>query len=241
LGEILYFAGGLGCPLEYFHSGFRPGFEQRWQVCGADAYLKTLIRLRTDPSGVFSIKLFWQDVAALALDRDASHFAGIETRPAADTPDQVYRDIFAMLRAMLPNPTCVYLRRADRVRQAVSVVVATQSGIWRDIPANPTGLIPAPVDYDHDAVARAIGFGLHCHAHWKRFFAVNSLTPHNLTYEEMADHLDAAVARLFAFLGRPVPPPYVRIRRQSNSESERMVLRYLKASCLLQPDIGGDG
>ena len=30
LGEAIYFGGGLGCPLEYFHVGFRPGFEARW-------------------------------------------------------------------------------------------------------------------------------------------------------------------------------------------------------------------
>ena len=63
----LTFAGGLGCPLEYFHPGFRPALQARWQANYLASYVGQLHRFRTDPSGVFSLKLFWRGLMSAAL------------------------------------------------------------------------------------------------------------------------------------------------------------------------------
>ena len=55
VAEAMYFAGGMGCPHEYFSFGFRPVLERRWRPPDLRSYVAKLHRFRTDPSGVFSI------------------------------------------------------------------------------------------------------------------------------------------------------------------------------------------
>src|ERR1700761_3371165 len=75
LGEALYFAGGLGCPLEYFHAGFRPALARRWKPRSLSDYIAAAHRWRTDPGGTFAVKLFWRDVRELAAELDPDRFA----------------------------------------------------------------------------------------------------------------------------------------------------------------------
>src|SRR5262249_3954211 len=42
LGEAIFTAGGLGCPLEYLHRGFRPAFAARWKTPDLDAFIGAL-------------------------------------------------------------------------------------------------------------------------------------------------------------------------------------------------------
>ncbi len=226
LGEILYFAGGLGCPLEYFHRGFRPGFEQRWGTIGADDYLKALYRLRTDPSGVFSAKLFWQDVLVIAHERRPDRFAGLELRDANDTDSQIYRDIMMILRGMMPNPTFLFLTRSDFVRQAVSSVRAAQSGLWRNIPGQGPETQKA-IRYDHEEIARAIAVHRNCLHHWERFFAANDVAPHRMDYDQLKTNPDQVTRELLSFLGQPYSPPVIRMQRQASPQSEEFARRFL--------------
>ena len=97
LGEVLYFAGDLGCPLEYFHGGFYPDFIKRWGTNEAEAFLRAAHRHRTAPSGTFSAKIFWTDLMGLLAERDAAVHAQITAAPPAvlgPAPD-LYRAIAA--------------------------------------------------------------------------------------------------------------------------------------------------
>ena len=226
LGEILYYAGGLGCPLEYFHRGFQPGFVQRWKTDSADDYLKALHLLRTDPSGAFSTKLFWQDLVAIAQERQPDRFAGLEMRDADEIDDEVYRDIMAILNDMMPNPTFIFLSRIDFIRQAVSSVLAAQSGLWRDIPGQGPE-IQETVRYDYDEIARAITVHRNCLRHWEHLFAANGVSPYRVEYEQLKADPERVTRELLSFLGHPFSPPVIRMQRQANPQSEDFVRRFL--------------
>jgi hypothetical protein len=81
LGEGLYFAGGLGCPLEYFHAGFRPGIASRWECSTLPEYARAVYQRRTDPTGTLSVKLFWRDMAELAIELAPDRFDGLHDCP----------------------------------------------------------------------------------------------------------------------------------------------------------------
>lgn len=68
LGEAIHDASGLGCPLEYFHTGFRPRFARRWNADNIRTYAEAVYRYRTDPSGILSVKLFWYDLEEIAAE-----------------------------------------------------------------------------------------------------------------------------------------------------------------------------
>lgn len=229
LGEALYFAGGLGCPLEYFHRGFRPYFEARWNTTGTDQLKNAVWRWRTDASGTLSIKLFWRDVEDLAGEMSDGPRIG---DPADATADD-YRALFGRIAPLVPNPVFVHLCRRDEVRGAVSGLMAADSGVWRSLPGK-TNNTPRPVAYDYERIAGLIAYARHCHAHWRGFFAANGIVPFVLTYEELTRDYTETVARLLRHLGSEAPVPQARLRRQSGAQTESFALRFLQENAARQ-------
>lgn len=104
LGHLLFATGDMGSPLEYFHAGHRPRWQERFGVATMPEVVRALFRHRTSPSGVFGAKAHWPQ------------FADIQADPA--------------LRALLDVVLFVQIRRRDAVAQAVSLVVAEHTGGW---------------------------------------------------------------------------------------------------------------
>ena len=228
LGEAIHFAGGLGCPLEYFHAGFRPGFEKRWRTRTFRDYLDALYRFRTDPSGTLSIKLFWVDVMRLLQEREPSLFGRIGHVDAPIIDDDAYRNISRLLAELLPNPVFIFLSRQDTLRQAVSLSIAAQSRTWRWIPGkqNPDPSITAEYDFDH--LIRCLAVIQNYNKHWVGFFDANRIPPLKIIYEDMAADYGEQLPALLTHLGRQslpeLPPP--RMRKQADALSERFVERF---------------
>lgn len=228
LGEAIHAAGGLGCPLEYFHRGFRPPIERQWGVCGIEAFAGAVQRLRTDPSGTLSVKLFWRDVEDMARELDPVRFAALETGLPPDAPAECHRDIAAALAPLFPNPIFVHLLRRDRLRQAVSVVVAEQSWAWRSIAGFGSQDDTQELVYDYERIVRLVAGADRCNGHWRSFFAVLGQVPTTLTYEDLVADYSGTVERLLHHLGRDAAAPPPRLRRQSDERSESMMLRFLR-------------
>lgn len=104
LGHLLFATGDMGSPLEYFHAGHRPRWQERFGVTTTTEVLRALFRHRTSSSGVFGAKAHWPQFADVLAD------------PA--------------LRALLDVALFVQIRRRDAVAQAVSLVVAEHTGGW---------------------------------------------------------------------------------------------------------------
>jgi trehalose 2-sulfotransferase len=233
LSEAMARAGGLGCPLEYLHAGMRPTFEARWATADLDAYVHALYRHRIDAGGTLGAKLFWPDLTQLCEARDPDEeayrcnlLAGPRDRAA-----RAYRGVAGLLAELFPSATLVLLWRRDLLRQAVSDVVALQTGRWRQLPGVPTDDLPVPV-YDRAAIHATLGRFAYQRAQWRAFLAHQRLPHLEVVYEDLArDYAGTLRPLLRALLGDrwdgQVPPP--RLRRQGDARSERLVLRYLQA------------
>jgi LPS sulfotransferase NodH len=228
LGEAIHAAGGLGCPLEYFHRGFRPPFERQWGVCGIAAFAGTVHRLRTDPSGTLSVKLFWRDVEDVARELEPVRFAALEKGLAHDAPAETYRKIAATLAPLFPNPIFIHLIRRDRLRQAVSILAAEQSRTWRSIPGVETQDAGQEFVYDYERIVHLVAGADRCNGHWTRFFAALGQVPAVIIYEDLVADYAGAVQRMLHHLGRDAMAPPPRLRRQSDERSERLMLRFLR-------------
>jgi LPS sulfotransferase NodH len=227
LGEALYFAGGLGCPLEYFHAGFRPSFERRWHASGFDRLGAAVYRHRTAPDGTLGVKLFWRDIEEMTRDADPEleRFANV-------TPSQVPADYYTILaahvRRLFPNPHVVHLWREDRLRQAVSAVVAVETGRWRSIPGAGPENLPESAPFDADRIERIMAYSDFCHGHFRNLFAAMGAKPHSLTYEALIADYAMSARAVLRHLGSDANPGPPRMRRQADRASEVMVLRYLR-------------
>jgi len=228
LGEALYFAGGLGCPLEYFHAGFRPVLAARWECAGLSDYSRAVHRWRTDASGTLSVKLFWRDVAELAGELQPGRFDDLHQRPPEATSPDMYREIAGLLAPLFPAAHYIHLARRDRVRQAVSAAAAVQTGIWRQIPQMGERTEATAPSFDFAMIERLIGYADFCNRHWRGFFAAIGAAPHGLAYEDLTRDHDTAVKAALDHLGSTAAVPPVRMKRQSDARNEAMVLRFLR-------------
>jgi LPS sulfotransferase NodH len=225
LGEAIYFAGGLGCPVEYFHRGFRTGFERRWATSDIRAYAKMVHRYRTDPSGVFSVKLFWGDLLELVCEVAPGEFSSLDGVNASRIDASVYRRIFSTIADIFPCPTFILLTRRDEIRQAVSTFVATETRLWRRFSTR-TGAPRA--DYNFDGIVQRLAEIQNDNHHWLNFFRGNGLQYYGMTYEDLADNYEVTLRRFFAALGRPdapITPP--RLQKQADVYSEELLERFL--------------
>ena len=225
LGEAIYFAGRLGCPLEYFHSGFRPDFERRWGVYGIQTYADAVHHYRTDPSGVFSNKLFWWDVIDLVKELAPTEFDKLSRGTAAINDPSLYRRIHATIKVLFPNPVFVYLSRQDTVAQAISHNNAVESRKWRQFTRTER---VRPVPYDFDTIVHYLARIQNENRHWQNFFHANALPYYSVVYEELANNYEATLRQLFTWLGRPdanVVPP--RLQKQADAQSEELRRRFL--------------
>lgn len=229
LGEAIHVAGGVGLPLEYFHRGFRPRFEARWGAASTDAYIRAAHRFRTDPTGVFGVKLFWRDLEELAHERGPSAGSDVPRSLPGDLTASDYRDLFARVEDAIPNPTFIDLRRHDRVRQAVSSLTAQRTGHWREVPGAPRRpAIEAPT-YDFERLLGQLAEADRCKRHWTAFFSALGVAPYDISYERLVGDYQATVAALLTKIGAAdttARPP--RLRRQSDAASEAMALRFLR-------------
>ncbi|HYN95039.1 MAG TPA: Stf0 family sulfotransferase [Pilimelia sp.] len=233
LGEALHRAGGLGCPLEYLHPGFRPGFAERWGTPDIAGYVAALYRHRIDATGTLGVKLFWPDLTGVCAERHPAEAASF----GADLSDdlvgrhRVFGRITELIAEFFPNPTYVYLWRRDALRQAVSDHRAVRSGRWRQFtPTPPDETVTAE---DVRRVGDAIARFRYQHQRWREFFAWQGVTPLEVTYEELLRDYPATARRVAAGLGAADPdaaagPP--RLRRQSDGLSEVLAARYLEAA-----------
>lgn len=228
LGEALYFAGDLGCPLEYLHGGFRPRLETEWGVREPDAYIRAMWRRRTAPNGTLAIKLMWRDVQELAMARSPQALAEIESAPPECVSPDTYRRLAELLAEILPRPVCVHLYRRDRLRQAVSSLVASQTGQWRAIPGAEMPRQREP-DYDAAEIARLLGYVDFCNGHWRNLIAAMDGPRLALAYEDLVRDYAGSVGTLLAALGSAgsAAPP-IRMQRQADRVSEAFVARYLQ-------------
>ncbi len=225
IGETLYAAGGLGCPLEYLHRGFRPNIAARWQAADLASHVRAMHRFRTDTTGVFSIKLFWRDVEETLVEAGAYDDADIGQH-AAPPDDAQLRRIFEFVRELLPNPSFVYLTRRDRLRQAVSAYIALQTNVFRSL--TPADRAVPPVVYDYDGILRQLAVADYSNARLTEFFTACGIEPYRLAYEDLASDYDAAAGALLAHLGRAVRPAAPRLQRQATAQSEEFLIRFLR-------------
>ncbi|MCW3846654.1 Stf0 family sulfotransferase [Sphingomonas sp. LB-2] len=231
LGEALYFAGGLGCPLEYFHAGFRPSFARRWDAPDIGRLSAAVRRHRTEPNGTMAVKLFWRDIEEIARESDPA-LADLANVPPGDAPADYYRALAEHVERLFPNPVFVHLWREDRLRQAISAVVAVDTGRWRLIPGV-EGQAPIGMpEFDVERIERIMSYSDYCHGHFRNLFAAMGVTPYPISYEALTTDYTASVAGVLAWLGSTAEPMAPRMQRQADLESEALVLRYLREHAL---------
>ena len=185
-------------------------------------FCRELVRSTRTPNGVFGVKLMWPHLSGVLRGlRELDEFRG--------RPDG------AIVESVFPAPRFVWIRRQDRVAQAVSFYRATMTNLWRVWPDGRSGRapmkpIPRALPYDFDTIARRLRTIERCEAAWAKFLAGQGLPFLEVTYEEVAADLRSTVLRVLDFMGIDVDPgriqPVPALARMGGVESAEWTARF---------------
>lgn len=117
----------LGCQAEYFHRGDEESWRGRWGAGEEEAFLRAVRDRPVTPNGVWASKMMWNYLADAVARLRAWPQLGLA--PGTPEPDE--------LAAAFPGLRYVWLRREDKVRQAISWWRADMTGQWALVPGPP--------------------------------------------------------------------------------------------------------
>lgn len=196
LSEQIRLTDTMGRPREYFHPNQRAKLTEEFGLPADDlkAYAAAIMERRASPTGVVSMKLMVTHVRQL-VDDDLLPEPGLS----------------ALIELFGPvgDATIVTLYRADKLRQAISLVRARQTGQWSSLKGRQalekhTGAEP---EFDKAELQKAIVRLVELEALWDRELAKAGLTPAlEVTYEQAVRDVAGTVARVAAAVGVDLPP-----------------------------------
>jgi LPS sulfotransferase NodH len=199
--EHLWQTGCIGAPMEYPAIPNRSDLYQRLDSLNARDYWTKVQALRTSPNGVFSYKMFVNNL----LNISRSH------------PD-LYRDMTAT--------HVVYLTRDDLVGQAISHSRAQRSGVW--FSGIHRG---QPLPYDHEHLQKCVNHIVAQKSFWESVFIAAGITVHRVTYEDFLEDPAKAVLDVARFIGVDLVPEWKRdiplIAPQRDETSVEWRVRYM--------------
>ena len=207
VAELLRQNGIVGLSLEKFNT--------IWETAHASdpAFRKVIEEIAaTQQDGLLAAKIMWphrSDLArALRLDR-------------ADS---------AVLAECFPQAKWLWVKRRDKVRQAISFWRARQSGRWHVF----DGSEEPRLTYDYDEIRECYREMVTHDVAWEDFFAQAGIVPHVIEYEDFSDNLGVQLRKVLRFLDvKPMGGKLateVRLKKQRDGFTEEVHERFM-ADC----------
>jgi trehalose 2-sulfotransferase len=193
-----------------------PRYSDLRAVDGWEAHLERTFELGTTENGVFATKLMWNQLPDLE-------------QHAAALPEFAGASRSELLDGLFGRPSYVWMRRLDKVRQAISLWRALQTRTWRLENPGADGDCPS-LHYSFDGIEHLRRRLSADDEAWGRFFLRYEIEPLELYYEtDVKPDPASAVARVLAHIEVDAPPswrPEARMVRQSDGLNEAWYSTY---------------
>lgn len=202
LSKALWATGRAGAPKNYFEPRSIADLRKRWGKLTIPQLRDRLIRHRTSPNGTFGFKVHWHEFVR--------YFS---------------QDSTVKFESLLAPERIIYIRRIDKIRQAVSYARASQTQQY----TSEMQAIKLPI-YRRETILTSLNLILreeHC---WEQFFENKNIVPLRIDYEELVTEYTKSVLNVAAHLGIALQsdevgsPP---IRRLADSVTEEWAYRFM--------------
>ncbi len=223
LSEGLASTSLAGNPREWFNSLGEQQQRARWRMDNsADltyaGYLDLARAESTTSNGISGIKVHYYQFAELPKKMEA--IARLRGRTAA-----------GLMSSLFPQARYLWLTRRDKLRQAISFLIASSTEEWWMI----DGVTPAEgsarePEFDPHAIARLERTFAANDRKWQAYFEDNNIAPLVIQYEDLVADYPGTIVNVLKWLEVPdaehvsIPPP--RLRRQSDARTEEWLTRY---------------
>ena len=216
LCESLANTGLAGPPEEVFCQvgDERLSLAQWGETSEIEQYLEWLFDDRSTPNGVFGAKIMLNHFRQLG--------ARLETRPG-----RAQVNPHARLRSVFPNLRYVWIRRRDKLRQAISWVRAKHTNHWRQQDGDLGLSFPKP-RFDRNQIERQREEIETQEAEWQAFFDASGVEPVVVWYEDLAGSYEATARRVLKQLGITIPHRIWFGERRLLSQSDAITEEWLR-------------
>jgi len=215
LGEALFNTGRAGDPIEYLNQRLLGLYAEsrRGGAINYMDYLRQMEQRRTSPNGVFGINV------------------------KLDQLGFCFRDDWARaIRLIRENDYIVFLYRADKIRQAISLYIGQSRDLF-NVPANIddetiAGLVDS-VPFDPARIAACLNGVVTMEQAWLRFFKNNAIPFEPLVYEDLVGNFEGSISHILKRCGVPeservIPGmPLKKVSNQKNEEFRRAFIDYV--------------
>ncbi len=225
LSDGLASTGVAGNPREWFNVMEEQNYRARWRMTHSTnlnypGYLRLARAASTTPNGISGAKLHYYQLADFRRRLEAGGVRGLSDG--------------RLMARVFPQARYLWLRRRDKARQAISLVIAASTDEWWSIegaqPRNSNAAGAEPV-FDPQVIARTEASLLRGEAKWLSHFQTNGITPFEIVYEDLVSDYVGTIRSALHWLGVPdaetfeVQPP--RLKRQSMERNEVWLELYL--------------
>jgi trehalose 2-sulfotransferase len=211
--------GVVGRPREYFGMRVVRGYARQWGLPGdftLCSFLRAMAKVSMTSNGVSAVKIHHFDFVRM-MERARAEFGGM-------------LDERELLETCFPGARCIFIRRSDRVRQAISFTRALQTMKWEALRDDPAIGESIPADLSIERIDQFASVFAEREKQWTNFFTRNGIPFCEVVYEDLASEYEATILRVLDFLevaplhGFSLGAP--RTIKQSDDLTERAVARY---------------
>lgn len=203
LGHALHKTGCFGFPLEYVNPSNLPAWQKRLGVDDVSEVIREIKKIRTSPNGVFSIKLHY------------SHIEGLGG--------------FEGMQKLFPDAFFVHLTRKNILKQAISTVIAEQTGVWISVQKPKENVTTS---YSFNAINRAMRQIVLDNASWKYFFEASGSRYIEMDFDELQKNLMLSIKKIAKLLDMDVDasliPEEQVTKKQSTGLNEEWRQRFIE-------------
>ena len=214
-----------GKPREYYGEELAIDLAQAKNLPDPDLafldYHRAILEGWTSANGVFSAKIMW------------GHLDLLHTRVQADPAGEAFAGStpWQTVVKLHPAPKVIWMTRNDKVRQAISMVRAKQTGVFSTVHLDKGLKQPAaPVEYDFHLIRFYVEKFTLEDDQWKKLFREENVSPQRVVIEDFVQNPQASTVAILKALGLPEPTvwhwPKIQIRRQSDATTDEWCARY---------------
>jgi LPS sulfotransferase NodH len=214
-----------GNPREWLNILEEQQHRARWRMDHSSdlsfpAYLDVARAESTTSNGISGIKLHYYQFAELLRKTEA--IRNLRGLTAAQLMSQLF-----------PQPRYLWLTRRDKARQAISFLIASNTGRWWSIDGvtreKREGRTGVP-EFDPHVIAHFEQYFVESDLRWQAYFAANQISPLVLHYEDLVSDYRGTIVSILRWLGIPnadaVTVPPSRLKRQANALNDEWLNRY---------------
>lgn len=222
LCDLLSRTGVAGNPESYFRPASVSLFAASWGVLAEadtwdERYVEAVRRKGAGATGCSSLRIMWSDMPVF--------LAKLRMLYPADDGDA------SLLMRRLDTGHFVHLFREDKVAQAVSLVLARQTGLWH---LNADGSDRQRVGprreprYDYDQIASELRMLDDEARGWEQWFGSQGISPMQVEYRDLVTDPADTVRQIMKMIGRPVPGllPFPGTARLATALNDEWVERF---------------